>query len=98
MRTKRFTKSQKLSLLEEVSSGGKVSEVCRKHQISVATYYKWKKALADEKDTDKRRLKELEKENARLKRMYSELSLDHDILKSGYEYLKKWQAQVNGKG
>lgn len=50
-------------------------------------------AILAEQDEDKRRVKELEKENARLKKMYAELSLDHDILQHGYEMLKKWQAQ-----
>ena len=53
----------------------------------------WRKALSDQKDGDKRRLSELEAENARLKKMYADLSLDHDILQQGYEMLKKWQAQ-----
>ena len=56
-------------------------------------FYKWKKEHSDNQDEDKRRLKQLEIENARLKKMYAELSLDHGILKDGYEMLKKYQAQ-----
>ncbi len=63
------------------------------HQISPATFYKWKKEVAIEQDEDKRRLKQLEEENARLKKMYADLSLDHSILQQGYEMLKKYQAQ-----
>ena len=54
---------------------------------------KWKKEVAIEQDEDKRRLKQLEEENARLKKMYAELSIDHSILKQGYEVIKKYQAQ-----
>lgn len=64
------------------------------HQISPATFYKWKKEVAIEQDEDKRRLKQLEEENARLKKMYADLSLDHSILQQGYEMLKKYQAQA----
>ena len=52
-----------------------------------------KKHIAVEQDEDKRRLKQLEEENARLKKMYAELSLDHSILQQGYEMIKKYQAQ-----
>lgn len=93
MRKSDFTESQRLSILAEQDAGQSVEAICRKHQISPATFYKWKKDLAIEQDEDKRRVKELEEENARLKKMYAELSLDHGILKDGYEMLKKWQAQ-----
>ena len=93
MRKSSFTESQRMAILAEQDAGQSVEAICRKHQISPATFYKWKKDLAIEQDEDKRRLKELEAENARLKKMYAELSLDHGILKDGYEMLKKWQAQ-----
>ena len=93
MRKSDFTESQRLAILAEQDAGQSVESICRKHQISPATFYKWKKDLAIEQDEDKRRLKELEQENARLKKMYAELSLDHGILQDGYEMLKKWQAQ-----
>lgn len=93
MRKSDFTESQRLAILAEQDAGQSVEAICRKHQISPATFYKWKKDLAIEQDEDKRRLKELVEENARLKKMYAELSLDHGILKDGYEMLKKWQAQ-----
>ena len=93
MRKSDFTESQRLAILAEQDAGEPVESICRKHQISPATFYNWKKELAIEQDENKRRLKELEQENARLKKMYAELSLDHGILKDGYEMLKKWQAQ-----
>ena len=93
MRQSKFTESQKLAILAKQDAGQSVEEICREHQISPATFYKWKKEVAIEQDEDKRRLKQLEEENKRLKKMYAELSLDHDILQHGYEMLKKWQAQ-----
>ena len=70
-----------------------MESICREHQISPATFYKWKKDLSINQDEDQRRIKQLEQENARLKKMYAELSIDHGILKEGYQMLKKWQAQ-----
>ncbi len=93
MRQSKFTESQKMAILAKQDGGQSVEEICREHQISPATFFKWKKELAIEQDEDKRRLKQLEEENARLKKMYAELSLDHSILQQGYEMLKKWQAQ-----
>lgn len=97
MRQSSFTESQRLAILAEQDAGQTVEDICRKHQISPATFYKWKKDLAISQDEDKRRLKELEAENARLKKMYAELSLNHEILSEGYEMLKKWQAQDEKK-
>jgi putative transposase len=93
MRQSSFTEPQRLAILAEQDAGQTVEGICRKHQVSPATFYKWKKDLAISQDDDKRRLKELEAENARLKKMYAELSLNHEILSEGYEMLKKWQAQ-----
>lgn len=69
MRKSDFTESQRLSILAEQDAGQSVEAICRKHQISPATFYKWKKDLAIEQDEDKRRQRELEEENARLKKM-----------------------------
>lgn len=93
MRKSKFTQSQRMAILAKHDAGQSVEDICREYQISPATFYKWKKELAIEQDEDKRRLKQLEEENARLKKMYAELSLDHSILQQGYEMLKKWQAQ-----
>lgn len=82
-----------MAILAKQDAGQSVEEICREHQISPATFYKWKKEVAIEQDEDKRRLKQLEEENARLKKMYADLSLDHSILQQGYEMLKKYQAQ-----
>ena len=93
MRKSSFTEAQRLSILAEQDAGKSVEEICRIHQISPATFYKWKKNQSINEDEEKRRIKELEAENARLKKMFSELSMDHEILKEGYKMLKKWQAQ-----
>jgi putative transposase len=93
MRQSSFSESQRLSILAEQDAGQSVESICRKHQISPATFYKWKKDLAIEQDEDKRRVKELEQENAQLKKMFAELSIDHRILQQGYEMIKKYQAQ-----
>lgn len=93
MRKSKFTEAQRLEILAQHDAGAKIADLCREHQISPATLYNWKKEHKDDQDEDKRRLKQLEKENAQLKKMYAELSIDHDILKTGYGMLKKWQAQ-----
>ena len=93
MRKSKFSEAKRLAILAEHEKGESVDAICRKYQISAATFYNWKKSVADAKDDSKRRLKELEAENARLKKMYADLSLNHDILQQGYDMLKKWQAQ-----
>ena len=93
MRKSKFSESQRMAILAKVDAGQNVEAICREHQISPATFYKWKKDLAIEQNEDKRRLKQLEEENKRLKKMYAELSLNHEILSEGYEMLKKYQAQ-----
>ncbi|WP_116124338.1 IS66 family insertion sequence element accessory protein TnpA [Lewinella sp. IMCC34183] len=93
MRKSKFTPTQRLEISARHDAGTSVADLCRQHQISAATFYKWKKEQAEEADETKRRLKQLEAENARLKKMYAELSIDHGILSDGYAMLKKWQAQ-----
>lgn len=97
MRKSKFTESQRMAILAKHDSGQSVEEICRIHQISPATFYKWKKAVEIDQDDEKRRIKELELENARLKKMYAELMINHEILKEGYEYAKKISARDKGK-
>jgi len=97
MRKSKYSESQRMAILAKQDAGQSVDDICREHQISPATFYKWKKEVAIEQDEDKRRLKQLELENKRLKKMYAELSIDHEILSEGYEMLKKWQAQDDKK-
>jgi putative transposase len=81
MKKSRFTESQMMVILEEGGSGIPVAEVCRKHGISAATYYQWKSKYAGMSLPELKRVKELEAENAKLKRMYAELALENTAIK-----------------
>ena len=78
---KRHTEEQIVKILEEVKTGLKVEELCRKHGISPATYYSWKSKYGGMTISDVKRLKALELENGRLKKLVADLSLDNAILK-----------------
>jgi putative transposase len=81
MKKSNFTEAQILAILKERESGLSVIELCRKHGISEPTFHNWKKKYAGMTLDELKRLKELEHENARLKRMYSNLSLEYDAIK-----------------
>ena len=85
MRKSKFSETQIISILKAVEAGKTVRDVCREHEISDATYYKWKTKYGGMEAADIRRLRELEDENRRLKHMYAELSLEHRILKEVLE-------------
>ena len=72
----RFTEEQIIGVLKEAEVGMKVAEVCRKHGISEATYYNWKAKFGGMTVSDAQRLKALENENAKLKRLLAESMLD----------------------
>lgn len=78
---KRFTEEQIISILKEAEGGMKVMELCRKHGISDATYYNWKAKFGGMTVSDAQRLKALEAENAKLKRLLAESMLDNAALK-----------------
>lgn len=78
---KRFTEEQIIGILKEAEAGAKVAELCRKHGISDATYYNWKAKFGGMTVSDAQRLKALEAENARLKRLLAESMLDNAALK-----------------
>ena len=82
MKRSRFTETQILGILKEADTGvTTVHDLCRKHGISDATYYKWKSKYGGLDASDLKRLRELESENSQLKRMYAELSLENNALK-----------------
>ena len=81
MKRSKFTETQIISSLKAVEAGRSVRDVCREHEVSDATYYKWKSKYGGMQASDIKRLRELEEENRRLKKMYAELSLEHVMLK-----------------
>jgi putative transposase len=81
MRKSRFTEEQIIAILTEQERGMKTAEVCRKHGISPNTFYKWKAKFGGMDVSDARKLKTLETENARLKRLLADAELDKAILK-----------------
>ena len=81
MRKSKYSEHQIIAILKAVEAGRTVKDVCREHELSEATYYKWKAKYGGMEAADIKRLRELEEENRRLKHMYAELSLDHRILK-----------------
>lgn len=85
---KRFTEEQIVKVLEEAKTGIKVEELCRKHGISTATYYAWRSKYGGMSTSDVKRLKALEAENGRLKRLVADLSLDNVALKDVVS--RKW--------
>ena len=80
MKTKRFTEEQIIGVLKEAEAGAKTKELCRRHGISDATFYNWKKKYSGLSPSELRRLKQLEEENAKLKRLVADLSLDKAML------------------
>ncbi len=80
MKKSKYTEEQIAFALRQAESGTVVGEVCRKMGISEATFYNWKKKYGGLGVTELRRLKQLEEENARLKRMVADLSLDKQML------------------
>lgn len=81
MKRSRFTESQIVALIKKQEAGSKVSDLCREHGISDQTFYKWKAKYGGMEASELKRVKDLEAENSRLKKMYAELSLVHEALK-----------------
>ena len=88
MKKTRFTEAQIIGILNEQERGIKVADLCRKHGICDATFYNWKSKYGGMKVDELKRLKELEQENARLKKIIANQSLDIDIMKDVIS--KKW--------
>jgi putative transposase len=85
MKKARFTESQIISILSKQEKGISVADICREHGISNATFFNWKGKYGGMSPNQLRRLKELEIENVRLKRMYADLSLVHEAFKDAIE-------------
>lgn len=83
MRQSKFTETQIVSILKEADAGRPVNEIWRKYSISSATYYKWKAKYGGWEASDIKRLKELEHENSKLKRLYADMALENAALKDG---------------
>jgi len=88
MKRSKFTDAQILSIIKQAEAGTGVPELCREHMISNATFYKWRAKYGGMDASMMSRLKELEAENTRLKKMYAEERLKAEILKEAIE--KKW--------
>ncbi|CAH2031432.1 transposase [Trichlorobacter ammonificans] len=81
MKKSRFTETQIIAILKEVESGMLVKDVCRTHGISDATYYNWKSKYGGMSVSDLKRMKEMEQELSRLKRMYADMALENRAMK-----------------
>ncbi len=88
MRTSRFTDSQIIAILKQAEAGSPVAELCREHGISNATFYKWRAKYGGMDASLMARMKELEDENRRLKKMYAEEHLKAEIVAEALT--KKW--------
>ena len=80
MKASKFTDAQKAFIIKQGEKGTPVAEICRKAGISQATYFNWKKKYAGMLPTDMKKLRELEDENRRLKKIVADLSLDKEML------------------
>ena len=81
MKKSRFTETQIVAVLKEADAGKPVKDICRQNGISDATYYKWKSKYGGMEASDLKRVKELEAENARLKRLFADMALENAAMK-----------------
>ena len=88
MKRSRFSEEQIIGILREQESGQKTADVCRHHGISSATFYNWKSKYGGMEVSDAKRLRSLEQENSRLKKLLAESMLDNAMLKDVVS--KKW--------
>ncbi len=82
MRKSKFSEHQIIAILKQHESGLKVADICREHTISAATFHNWKARYGGMEPSQLKRVKELEEELSRLKRMYTELSMENDAMKA----------------
>lgn len=81
MKKSKFTEEQIIAILRENESGKSMSDICRDHKISSYTFYKWRKKFSGMDVAEAKRMRQLEAENAKLKRAVADLTLDNIILK-----------------
>ena len=81
MKRTQFSENQIIKILKEAEAGVPVTDLCRTYGFSKSSFYKWKAKYGGMEASDLRRLRELQEENRRLKQMYAELSLEHQVLK-----------------
>ncbi len=85
MKKSKFTENQIFNILKQAESGQKVPDLCREHGISNATFYKWRSKFGGMDASMMKRLRELEDENHRLKRMYANAAMDNEVLKEALQ-------------
>lgn len=85
MKKSKFTENQIFNILKQAESGQKVPDLCREHGISQATFYKWRSKFGGMDASMMKRLRELEEENHRLKRMYANAAMDNEVLKEALQ-------------
>jgi putative transposase len=81
MRKSRFTEEQIIGIVQEVEAGGSAREVCRRHGVTETTFYRWRQKYGGMQVSEARRLKALEEENRRLKRIVADQALNLQVLK-----------------
>ncbi len=89
MKKSQFSEAKIVEILGLPSQGQSIDEICRLHNISPATFYNWRQKYGGMDTEELRKLKALQAENARLKKLLADKSLDYDILTDAYELLKK---------
>lgn len=89
MKKSQFSEAKIVEILALPAQGQSIDEICRTHNISPATFYNWRQKYGGMDTEELRKLKNLQAENTRLKKLLADKSLDYDILNDAYELLKK---------
>ena len=88
MKRARFSEEQIIGILKKAEAAGDIGEVCKEHNVTVQTFYRWRRKYGGMEVSEAKKLRDLEKENTELKKMVAELSLDNRMLKDVNS--KKW--------
>lgn len=95
MKRKRYTENQIIEALKAAEAGGQIKDICRNMGIAESTFFRWQSKYSGMELSDLKRLKELEQENQRLKRIVADLTLDNQILKEVCS--KNWKSPQTGR-